>query len=270
MSKLPLTELPSLEDYDTQDILSMNAAPLLWGVHLPPSVDAERLQFNVGALERVQRVGAVATCLVTEYQGDRSEFTLGVTGINADGTGIASSVGTCRPAEKSKVSHIDDPAIPDNRIIRSSFGKAILQQSLNKAELASKVSDEIRSGKSREDAWARQLNSAFAISFRAGSKEHLMGHCSKLLLPLDYLFYAGYGYAIASAVAAGHTTSLPLLYAGAQAVVTGRDALYNIKATGDTLLSEKRWSLFMRDHQSDRYAALSAMSRLATFVSVKK
>lgn len=168
-----ITNLPDVHNISLDDMVAHKLPPLLWDLHVPPAVDAERLEVNMTMLKRYQRVGAISSSAVLEYQGETTQFTPGIAGINADGSAIATKSGVLNRAERSKGELFDDLNIPPR--FSGEYGRPLMLHKINKAELASKISDEVREhGKTREQAWARQLDLGMRESFRKGGKEHLV------------------------------------------------------------------------------------------------
>lgn len=131
-----------------------------------------------GHLTGLQKVGAVSCSVVREHQGEVSAFTPGIAGMQADGTALASKAGHAEKKPIGQTKAIIDPQINDR--IHGTNGRAVLVQSFNKPELASRVSDMARAdSKTREQAWVDQLNSAFETTFRAGTQEVLLNQEKK-------------------------------------------------------------------------------------------
>lgn len=144
---------------------------LVWDFNLPPLLDADRLVINTRRLALMQRIGGIATSVVQDYQGDRSDFTPGIAGINGDGTALATKAGTYKEAEAHKENKID----LFDRPMSARFGKIVSSHLLNKAEIAANVSEKVGKGITREQAWAEELDENLRTSIHQVSKENLTG-----------------------------------------------------------------------------------------------
>src|SRR5665647_842313 len=201
-----ITELPHVEDISIENFIDGDVPSLVWGLNVPASVDAERLVINMAALQRYQRVGAIGSSVVLEYQGEQTEFTPGVSGINADGSAIATSAGTIKKADKSKSDVIDPIGIP--QYAAQEFGKPVILHYLNKAEMAQNISDIVRNrGQSHEEAWASQIDVSLRDSFRKSGREHLVGRDGRW----RYLDYAFYPYAATTILAEALNGKPPII-----------------------------------------------------------
>lgn len=272
MSELTsVADLPSVRDYTPLDFLEANVPPLVWGMNLPASIDAERVVVNMDALHRYQRVGAIGSSLVLEYQGDQTEFTPGVSGINGDGSAMATKAGTIKKADQSQAEILDPITLPS--FVVKEFGHPLMLHRLNKAEMVSKISDDVRAkGLSREEAWAKQLDASFRDSFRRGGSKHLKDRIGSLAV-LDYTLFSYLGATVSLEVATGDALALAIstgAWAGFHAAITTAQAALLKHTTGSTHLREKRWSMFYANHQTDRYMALNAMSRFPGLISARK
>lgn len=236
---------------------------------MPPSVDAARLRLNMDALKRYHRVGAMSSGIVLEYQGDTTDFTPDVSGINADGSAIASRAGVLKKADKSKPAVIDPLDIP--RYASREFGKPVVVHRLNKPEMAQNISDGVcNRGQTREEAWAQQIDASLRDSFRRAGRKHLKRRADLLAANVDYVICGAVGAFMAADAASGHVPiSGALAWAGGQGVITGVQAAWLKRDTGSTHLSEKRWSLLFSQHQPDRYLALKGLSRVYPLVSTR-
>ncbi|HVX23875.1 MAG TPA: hypothetical protein VG992_00835 [Candidatus Saccharimonadales bacterium] len=77
-SKLPrLVSLPEVSEY-TDNVVFGNLG-------LPVGFDDERLQVNLRAFRRVQRVAGLATVSVVSAAGERDQFDFNISGVDADG-----------------------------------------------------------------------------------------------------------------------------------------------------------------------------------------
>ena len=272
--KVSIAELPGLTQYTYSDLLDQSAPPLLWELKVPPSIDAERIQVNMTRLASYHRIGAFSTSVVTEYQGERTVFTPGVSGINMDGSAIATKAGVTQKADRSTNDLIQDPNVPS--FLWNEFGKAAALHNINKAELAQKSANKKLSSHgdlTREKAWAIELDGALRESFRNVTKSHLVNQTGKIQRYVDYTAFSVWAgsYGIGLLESGGENALIsPFIFLGTQTLFTSLAALRARHETGSTLLDKKRWSIFYSSHQSDRYIALNGLSRLPGLITYRK
>lgn len=273
---IPISELPTREDVDEAEAFhSANALPpVIWDFGLPPTVDTARLQLNLSALRRLHVVGALSSSVICAYQGETTSFTPGVSGVNSNGTAIASSAGTLLKAEKSKSDLIELVPIPP--MFAGQVGKPIAVHRINKAEMAQNISQAIReTHKSKEEAWAEGLSDSLHHSFRNLGKQHLLHHTHRAGRYVDYALYGVLGFAFFNHISQGNPSLSGELYTPAswlalQSMRTIMDASLLKKMTGYSRIDEKRWSLFAWGHQADRYLALSALNSTTSLIKSRK
>ncbi|HVX23827.1 MAG TPA: hypothetical protein VG992_00580 [Candidatus Saccharimonadales bacterium] len=260
MSYVPVTEfLPPSPDALPEE---GERSSLLWSFTLPPSVDADRIEVNIDRLQRLHRVGGMAASIVYDYQGERTEFTPGISGINSDGTALATRAGVTKKAEQTSTQKLD--LFPPGVI--SSCGQILAIHGINKAEKASMVSDRVREGEVPEKVWANELDKSVRQSLRQAGKEHLIARPRR---PLQAL-YASILLMNAVNAVEGYELST-LVYAGVWASVVGLESMRNKAVFGNTLLDHRRWSMsFYSDYQIDRYVALNAMTRVPRLIRARK
>lgn len=256
-----IADLPQRSDYSDSEIADRDIPPIVWGLTPPSSVDPERLEINTTAWRRLQKVGAMSASVVIEHQGETTTFTPGINGTNADGTATATKAGVTKKADKSKSKIIRPREIP--KFIENESGRPVVFHDVNKAELASSVSDEVRSSdKGRDTIWASQLNLALQDSFRRGSRQYLMNPQKRKEIIADYFMYTMFGAVELSLVETNnYPEAVPSMMAAAYALRIGACAISapDVK----TGLREMRKSMFINHHQSDRYWALNGLSRMS-------
>jgi hypothetical protein len=123
---------------------------------LPPHVDTDRLQINVTRLNALHKVGAMTAGYVVSYEGDVTETTPNIVGVNADGSAMAGKSGTTNKADKSQTAYTDiEPIglIGDAPMIMSMFSRPVMVHRINRPEAASDVVDIVRDGKTSDEAW---------------------------------------------------------------------------------------------------------------------
>lgn len=261
---IPISELPGHQEADEN-------ARVTWDFELPPTVDAERLVLNTRMLGRIQNAAAFSTSHVVSYQGETTQYTPGINGINSDGTAQASMTGQLKKAPKTHT-HIHDELAPgpySERLMHQYFKTATIN-GLNKAELASTVADGRDTNKSREARWADAIDDALSQSLRESAKEHLLKRQSARSNLLDTAFY---GMSIFSLIDStiDHDVTFPAIMAGTIGSIITMQELFMKHVTGQSLSRDRRWSLaFLSDAQPDRYALASALTRAGTLIQARK
>lgn len=255
-----MPELLPLPTFMTEDELAYNLQ-LQWDLQMPPSLDVDRIVVNVDRLHRVQKLGGIGMSIVTGYQGERTEYTPGISGMNMDGTAIASKAGTLKAAEefKSRSFKIDDR-------MRAPYDSAVAVHEVNKAALADTISDKMMGSKDREKVWATELDSVLRRSLRAESKKILVSQATiaEAIFGGNSVFYPLYDIAVGSYVGEAVSSSC-------YGLILAMDSYYNYKKYGSSMLSQRRWSLSLfGEFQPDRYVVASAVSRIPGLISVRK
>lgn len=238
--------------------------PMVWDFQLPPHVDAERLQINVSRLRLLHRIGAFAASLVTSYNGEVSEYTPGITGINADGSALVGKAGVAKKSDKSKGAYAD---IADE-YCNENFGTTVAVHQLNKPELASQVADRKQASEiSEEKAWANQLDEALRHSMRQSARDHLTRRNYAGLRAVGY-WNGVYGVlGTIGAIAEVRPTIGLGVYAFLQTVPELERAA-RIKFFNEN--PNRRFSLFPSIVQPDRYAAVNGLARVSGLVRAQK
>lgn len=253
---VPVTELDELTP----------ETPVRWNFSLPPSIDAERITLNISRLNTLHRIGGVAGSVIYDYQGERTEYTPGITGINADGTAAATTAGAVHKAEETDTNLLE--LFPP--FIQRQYGKVIAAYGLNKAEMVSTISDAVRSGKTdREQIWAQQLDKTLRTSVRKAGRENLITRNPLFIKALDTFWLTSGISVYATDILSQHVNPWDAAFPFAWSVNLGVQLLTNRLQTGDTLIKERRWSMAPNGFQPDRYIALSALSRYHGLVKAR-
>ncbi|HSW36890.1 MAG TPA: hypothetical protein VLG37_00815 [Candidatus Saccharimonadales bacterium] len=240
---------------------------LQWDFALPPSLDQDRIQIHLPLLRTAHRLGGIAHSLVYDYQGDLSIFTPAVAGINPDGSAVATKAGVAKKAEPTTTRITDlDPTIYPH------YGKAEARHGINKAEIASRVSDRVGRGQTPEKAWAKELDKALRVSLRQAGSEHLLihnlelGHLSETM---DYLWHLGLAGALAPDLANGHLGFGSKLIISFYGAILAVESLDNKNRHGSTLLKQRRWSMGPISYQLDRYLIMSGLTRVPGLIQAR-
>lgn len=257
---VPITEIPSTVDQPD--------AAITWDFALPPTVDAERIELNVSKIERIHKFGYFMSSHITSYQGDITQTTHGFSGINSDGTAIASRAISVTQAEKQKTS-VNDEYPSDDKLMKE-HGRTRAVINLNRPELAERVRDLKKTdGVSSETAWAHELNSSLNEGTREVSRSHLLNRASRTDRLLDYFVHCNL-VPLALSGSRGGMIMVSFLV-GIKILHVGLDSKLNMRDYDDHLMSERRWSLFSGSaHQADIYLALNGLSRLGKTIRVAK
>ena len=255
-----MSEIVTISQLQEQSDDTVLSSQLLWDLQLPPSLDLDTIGVNIDRLRLMHRIGGIGCSVIKGYQGDRTEFTPGISGINTDGTAIASRAGVSKKAEEYKQSHIE---LDDCRI-RPPYNQILAIHRVNKAALADTISDKVRSGNSREALWSEQLDKIIRSSVQKSAKDNLVGRPS---LPFRLLYAQSLAYD-AFAIGYYHRPILNAIYSGSYAAFLGLHSLRNKSLFDDTLIGKRRWSASIFDeYQVDRYIAVKSISLIPGLIT---
>ena len=218
-------------------------------------------------------VAAFRQIHVGEYQGETTRFTPSVNGMNGHGEATAGFTGELREAETQQSDLRDDYRGAMGAILMPTHGKTSPIARLNKAEIVSRVVDDKRdSGKTNEEAWARQLDSALRSSLRHAAHDHLVGRETSAFSRYWAKSWYAYGVAVTGIdIATGQApTMLGALAATTATAVLVRET--SIRHTvGESMIAERRLSsTAVSREQWDRYAAAAALYVHSSAYSCKK
>jgi hypothetical protein len=242
---------------------------------LPPHVDTERIMVNVSRLKFIHRAGAIAADLVMGYEGDVTETTPNIVGVNADGSAIAGKSGVTKKAEKSKTNLIDpyevesayDGPLAD---YNATFGRTALVHRLNKPELASEVSDLVQhDGKSSEAAWAQVLDGAVRSSMREGGRQHLLYRSTAFTKVLAGVTATNIAWFISGAVSL-QPSAIDSFCGSVYMFAQMAPALKQRFMQRQGVDLERRLSIVPYDMQPDRYLAVDGLTRLPGLIKNRK
>ena len=264
---VPISSLPSFEEADT------TRDALTWDFSFPPSVDTERLYVRTRALGRVQRLAALQSSLVFEYQGPRTTFTPTIVGMNMDGTAMAGRIGKTQRAETNESGLIDVPA--PAKLIADYF-QSISVHSLNKAELADRVVEKRRVSERNtpaEKAWAEVVDAALSTSLRNVAKQNLVLRRPRPLKYLDGLVLGGATLTTLGDIYLNHYSDLAIF--GTEmttiwALFVATSAWQNKKTYGSTFIYDRKWTAMpYGGWQPDRYLAAAALTRTTELITAR-
>lgn len=237
-------------------------ADLFWQFNLPPNINEADIKVNFGRLLTMHRIGGIAMSAVASFQGDQTEFTPGIAGVNSDGSALATRAGITKKAEPDMTASTD----AFSHLLSPIYGQVIATHRFNKTEMSSRVSDAVKEGKTRESAYADQLDVALRRSIKKVGRENLLDRDSTYTKAVWLCYSALIG--AASVDSAPDTVSIYTLLYGLKIV---SDSIHNKLAFDDDLLRQRRWSVVSCDsYQPDRYLALAALCALPGLISAKK
>jgi hypothetical protein len=157
----PLSELSPVGD------------PIAWRLDPGPNYNPEKIGINLQATESLARFIGLGRVVVLGYQGEQSQIQTNkvtVTGANSDGSATGAADISVTRGETHRVSFIDeDPAAPP----QCRWPTALID--INRAELASRVSDHIRLGADREPAWSRNVDELLRRGLVTAAWSNLVG-----------------------------------------------------------------------------------------------
>lgn len=249
MSKLiPLDQMP--------DQLGENTN-IAWTLDAGPYINVDRYGFDVAAAQRLMRVGGIGAAIISAYQGEQSSIQVdgtSIMGLNSDGSATGTGSASVTKADTHEV---DVMGLDQNRLYPARWGLARL--AINRTELASRISDDVQRGHTRDDAWARQVDrvvrkglvSAAAKVLVKEPLEHPVGWAGMFVHAsvLTYILLAG------SAVGAVMYTGLK------QGLTYLTAAMANKRLYGDMDLRSIRLGLFPYGVQPDRLAIAALMGK---------
>ncbi|MDB5184593.1 MAG: hypothetical protein JWN38_401 [Candidatus Saccharibacteria bacterium] len=270
-----MAEYVSLSDLAEATAQEESPYDVDWHFAMPPSVDTERIQLNISRLDMLSRIGGIGSNVVRGYQGDVSQYTPGIGGVNADGTAMAS-----RAVSVTKAQTRNTGSSRDHDILPAHYDTITADHAINRAEMASQITDKIREGTTPEKAWAQLLDSELRGSVRTAGIRFLVPPRRERLDMLNKaldIFYMGYvpcslglfGYDISQGVAGLDTLPLGMTTI-VYSVTIGLDSLSNKAHFGRTLLELRRWSIGAWGHQYDRALALNGLSRVPGLLKARK
>lgn len=239
-------------------------AAFTWDFDLPPSVDTERIELNVLKIKQIQKIAHFSSSHVIGYQGETTQITPGINGINNNGTATASRSISVIKAQTQK-SNLEDE-FNDARFMLS-HGTTETTHRLNKAEIVARVVDlKSQKGIDSNHAWAKELNTVLNDSIRSAAKAHLL-RGNKPRRMLSYLMYGqGIGYTAIEQDPAHIGFVL-----GLKTMFTGLDIAWTKFHYGETMLQERRWTLDLYDaSQPEKYFAVNALSRIGNTIRLAK
>jgi hypothetical protein len=235
--------------------------PLAWELPLPPHLDSERIQVNLSRLHALHQVGAFASSVVTEHQGETSEFKDNIVGLNADGSATSGKSKSTYQVDPARTKLID--TIPFGGM-DVTYGRPIIMLDVNRPEAVQKVINAKDKGKSDEVAWAQVLDKALRESIA------MIDRAPKRRRLFEYLINGSVMTSGLTELLASRPPTGWMYLAGANLLFAGMETALHKKLTGQTFLREKRWSFFVADVQPDRYLALKALSRMPGLVKAQK
>lgn len=266
---VPVGNLPGMHEFDPE----VHSAS--WDFSLPPTIDEDRIVLDGTALARLQKIGAIRSSHVLDYQGGVTQYDIGVSDINPDGSALATKSKVAKQADKSESAIRDDLHGGYAAVVMNDYFKTRTIHRLNKDELSSVVVDYRQEHKvTREEAWAKVLNVTLRESFDKTAYEHLIRRKAKPWRGIDTALIGLNAYSLAENTLAHDASGVALtasVLGGCYGLVVAGSALGNKHEFGETLLSERRWSLNpWGGWQPDRYLAIKGLSRMTPVIRYLK
>lgn len=267
---VPVSLLPSLAQFDFEN----PEHRISWDFTLPPRVDEERIAIDMRALTRVQTMAAFRSNHVRDYIGDRSEYEVAITGINADGTATAGRAKLAKKAETSQTNLQDDFTGEFGETLMKNYFKTSPTHNLNKPELSSRVVDVLQNRDiPREKAWANELNDSVVQSMNSAARKHLILRENMIPRIIDSAFISGYSimYAVTNnsiEEALAHTATWSVILGAIHASI---NSAINKMLFDESFIADRRWSLHpFGNWQPDRYLATVALNSVSPLIRYRK
>jgi len=238
---VPITELP--DQLDDENALA-------WQVDLGPYVEADKIGLDVGRTRRTLRAAGFGALVVKDYFGEQSEFDMSgasVSGMNADGSAVGTGSATSRKSETEKT-HVRSAG--DSQLDKA-FRWPTAEIAVNRTEVASRISDRVRKGRTREQAWTTELDHSVRQGLRRAALAKYKGDFTEnqfeSFLSMLNASLLAYDAVTANVGGVGVMTAI-------YGVSAGVGLLHNKLNTGETQLQRLRLSMFSYGVQADRMA----------------
>ena len=255
--------LPRLHEVDGEKI-SSGKTPLIWDFELPPHIDQEKIVVNMAAVRRLHVVGAFTASIVRSYEGETTQFTPGITGINPDGSAIASKTGVTKKAKPHDSDLFDPLDIPPS--LAQQYGKPFVFHKLNRPDAADQAVDAIREGTDQHVAWANALNKSLKTSYSEMGKKHLTGRADNFWKVFDGVVTLS----LLAGIISGDSLDLGI-YLGFKGINLGIQSSVLKRHYGNPLLDQRRHSLsYMGQFQPDRNLLLNTVLATSKVIKAKK
>ncbi|GEM_PF-5853166 len=260
-----VVDLPKAGDLLSRDVETHDIPDLSWGVNLPEDM-ADSLAINMRAIRRIHRVGAFAGGIVMEYQGERTEYSHSVVSVEPDGSATAGKSVVLHKADLAKPSiHYRSDVLTD----KHTYGKAAVTHELNKAEMASLVSDGLKTGQTRPEAWADVLNASLKQSYVRAARQHLFLPPNRLAdtIAIVGLIETGPAVMMASGILQ-HDQNL--FEVGASLAAVSQIVPGVVAKIMNADVADRRWSLIPFSMQPDRFALTAGIVATSSLVKAIK
>lgn len=229
---------------------------LVWRMDLGPYVDAERIGVDVTRTRRVLRAAGFGSLVVRDYFGEQSEFDtagVNVSGMNADGSAMGTASTSARKAQTEKSGMHQQSG---EELLAREFRWPTAVLSVNRTEAASQVSDAVRAGKTREQAWAAQLNYSLRHGLRQAAFQKFKEDFTyfKLGTAVSFAMFGWNASIFAEDLATSNGVYGATNWITNCALLSGVSLMHNKSQTGDAHLRRLRLSAFSYGIQPDRMA----------------
>jgi hypothetical protein len=243
-SYIPVPELGDLEE-----------SRLIWRVNLPDYAPAENILVNVDRINKLAWLGGMESLRVSSYDGNTTQVSAEIGGIDNNGTATAVMKGA---VAKAKTFEVDNAA---QSASLQRYGWSKNRVNLNIPEIDERVA---RSTNLRDpNEWSKQLNKALKPAIRESSWQSLIQQSSsKMTIPL----------------AVGiNTPFYELLKVFGSQIQFNALGIYALSAFVMSPLLGHRYGIPVREQKHtlvpgfpiDRYLAVSAFSRVNPLIKAK-
>ena len=255
-----------------QELAAASADPsVLWNFRLSPMLeDPSAIQLNIARFHTLQRMLGVVHSSIVEYEGERTEYApAGGIHVGIDGSVAATHAVVEKQARGFKATSTN---VTDGAIQRPyDLGWAVHQ--LNRPELIDRIVAARRDRqKPAEQVWAHELDMAVRGSFRViaarrtlmdpnGSFHSMVSDSVGVTIPLGL---------VGNVVIMGGSPAMDAAYYGLSygAILFG-EMMRNRHLSGDSLIRQRRFSVFMGGVQPDRYLAANGLTRLPGLIKYR-
>ena len=157
---MPISELPQEEMY--------------WHTILPPNIDLDRLQINVGRIQTLQRLGGLASIDVVGYEGETTKYGFGVDSTQADGS---SSATASMAVEKAETHQVELDLSRDPRHYRYQKNDARIKVNVTELYERVRAADQLADYQlDWHQLYAQELNAVLSRGIIRAAREHLINN----------------------------------------------------------------------------------------------
>jgi len=246
--------------------------PFAWQIDPWSYIDADRMGFDVRAIDRMIGAAGLSGVIVRGYDGenDSSEANpTGFSGVSVGGGATATGTATMVRAAVHQVSLESDDSLPYE------YRRPIAVVGVNRTALGSRISDDVKAGMSKEQAWAKHYDLALRAGILAAAvqalwKEPLADMTTRQKWALS-------GITVVAGTSIGALLLPPYGWALGGGMLAIVDGLNNLDARQrmredhpDDEPAGRKLSLFPMGVQLDRLAAVAWMAKTSHLLHPQK